>query len=104
MHHPGAIQQFTRIPRGRWGAAFILALCLSLLFVQTTAAEHSHDGRPLYQFDCDFCLKLSTSDDALPVTSIHLDQVAQSVDFFQQQLLLPFIALPAARSRAPPSL
>jgi hypothetical protein len=45
-------------------------LVLTLLFVQAVSLNHNHSGDLSDRVDCDICLKIGSSDDALVSTSL----------------------------------
>ncbi len=77
-------------------------LCALLLFAQGAAVAHDHDEDPRQRYDCDICLKIGSSTDA--ITSSHPDSLAPPlrhvwIDLETQPV---FPRLPDLHARAPP--
>ena len=76
-------------------------VCLLLLFAQSANLLHSHDDTHV-RYDCDICLKIESSSDAIAVG--HIDYPVSPVqhDWLNATPEAPFLPLSDIRSRAPP--
>lgn len=81
-----------------------LMLCLFLVFAQSAALVHSHDGDLQKQFDCDICLKLNSSDTALGSSTATLAVVTASPVVALPQFSFTSLELTVFHARAPPAL
>lgn len=81
-----------------------LLLCLFLVFAQSAALVHSHEGDLQKQFDCDICLKLSSTDHAIASTAFDFAELkttsAESLPQFHAITISPAVF----HARAPPFL
>ena len=95
--------EFSVAARDRFRSLPLAAVvCLLLLFVQSAALSHSHDNDLQVRYDCDICLKIGTSTDA--VAAGHVDIPVSPIEFEWRDAVteLPFLPLRDLRSRAPP--
>lgn len=79
-------------------------LMLCLLLAQSVDLVHNHDGELNQRFDCDICLKLGSNTVAAVAADFSFELVPGGFAVVDKGLVAPFIALPAARSRAPPGV
>ena len=93
----------TRIKRlpGRRGI-FLLA-ALALVVSQTLALEHTHNGDLQLRFDCQLCVKLSSADDAIPVSLVVVELERQNPDYVEPFHAVIVAAQPSPVARAPPA-
>ena len=77
-------------------------VCALLLFVQGATLVHSHDSDVQQRYDCDICLKIGSSADA--ITTGHADNPIDPNrrEWLVHAVELPFLPLRDVRSRAPP--
>lgn len=79
-----------------------LLTVLVLVFSQGVALQHSHDGDLNYRYDCDFCVKLGTSDNLLS-SDAPLPEPADIASIVLPSSDQPIFSLaPTPLSRAPP--
>lgn len=81
--------------------ACVFALSAVLLLAQGIELGHSHDDLQS-QVDCQICLKHSGKGKTLLASGLSFDLAGSQVYRLDLQLHRPFLALPAAKSRAPP--
>lgn len=79
----------------------LLALCAVVVLAQGVELTHSHD-EPQSQLDCHICLKLGNKGKAVAATSIEVNADKIQVLFVSDDHDLPYVAVPPAKSRAPP--
>ena len=77
-------------------------LCALLLLVQGAAVAHDHDDDPGKRYDCDICLKIGSSTDA--ISSSHPDSLAPPMRHAWRDLEAApvFPRFPDLHARAPP--
>jgi len=79
----------------------LLALCAIVVLAQGTELSHSHDDLQS-QLDCQICLKLGSKGKAAAATSLEFNVENGGALFISADRHLPFLAVPPAKSRAPP--
>jgi len=84
-------------------APVYLLLCFMLVFVQSAALIHNHDGELQSRFDCDICLKVNATDHAIASASFEFVVVSGAPQFEAPQFSVTFSTPPAFRARAPPT-
>ena len=83
-------------------APVYLLLCFMLVFVQSAALIHSHDGDLQRKFDCDICLKVNATDHAIASSQFEFVIVSGTPQIETAQFSATFSIAPAFRARAPP--
>ena len=82
----------------------MLLLSASLVLAQGILQSHHHDGSLLPQYECDICLKVNTSDQALASSAIAFHMVRTPAETFEPFYETFTRELPAFAARAPPTL
>ncbi|MCB1672459.1 MAG: hypothetical protein R3F41_08200 [Gammaproteobacteria bacterium] len=94
--------QLTSVLLSQRNRLLLLAAALVFVLTQTIIQQHSHEGDLSLHPDCQICLKLGSQNNPtvakfsvpdLPVSTVRFQVIVPD---------LPFIAVPAPRSRAPP--
>jgi len=78
-------------------------LCFLLVAIQSTTLAHTHHGKPQQQADCEFCLKLNSSEDAVVATELSIELAIKTElvpEAIQSLRYLPYLP---KKARAPPS-
>ncbi len=101
-HSSISVSRFDWLRLSRRGAiACMLALSAVLLLAQGVELSHSHDDIQS-QLDCQICLKHGSKGKLHVASGISLDLRSASVYGLDIQPEQPLLALPPAKSRAPP--
>lgn len=79
----------------------LLALCTIVVLAQGIELTHSHDDLQS-QLDCHICLKLGSKGKAVTTAAPQFHAEGVSTLFVSADRHFPFLAVPPARSRAPP--
>ena len=87
----------------RYLLACVLALGSLMLTAQGIELSHSHDNLQS-QLDCQICFKQGSKGKALLSSGLNIEIQASIAFNLESQSAQPFIAVPPAKSRAPPSL
>ena len=80
----------------------VTLVCLSLLLVQGAALAHSHESDLQVRYDCDICLKIGSSTDAIAACQVDNPVSPVRREWLDATAEAPFLPLRDLRSRAPP--
>jgi len=83
-------------------APVYLFLCFLLVFVQSAALIHNHDGDLQSRFDCDICLKVNGTDQAVSSAQFEFVIASGTPQVEIAQFSATVSTLPSFRARAPP--
>lgn len=87
----------------RYLLACVLALGSLLLTAQGIELSHSHDNLQS-QLDCQICFKQGSKGKVLLSSGLNIEIQASIAFSLESQPAQPFVAVPPAKSRAPPGL
>ncbi len=94
--------QLTSVFLSERNRILLLAAALVFLLTQTLILQHSHNGDLSLHPDCQICLKLGSQNNVTIAKSSVPDFRAAVIRYRFSVPVLPFNAVPAPRSRAPP--
>ena len=77
-------------------------VCLLLLIVQGAALTHSHESDLQVRYDCDICLKIGSTTDAIAAGHVDIPSTPVRHEWLDATAETPFLPLLDLRSRAPP--
>jgi len=83
-------------------APVYLFLCFLLVFVQSAALIHNHDGDLQSRFDCDICLKVNGTDQAIASAQFEFVIASGAPQIAIAQYSASISTTPSFRARAPP--
>lgn len=79
-----------------------VVLCLVFLFLEVAGLAHSHEGDLERDLDCEICLNIGTSEDAIASSDQTFDPRTNNTAFLQYAEQISFGPAIPANSRAPP--
>jgi len=92
-----------RAPDSLKESIIVSLLCFVLVAAQGATLIHTHDDKPQRQAECEFCLKLNSSEDAVVATELSIELTTKSVVVPEAIQSLYYLAYLPKKARAPPS-
>ena len=98
-----AEQRFGVAARDRFRSLPLAAVvCVLLLFVQSATLSHSHEDDLRLRYDCDICLKIGSSTDAVTASPLAESTTPQQQEWLDRKAEPLFPRLLDLHARAPP--
>lgn len=82
----------------------VLLAALMLVLSQSIAFAHSHEGDLQLRVDCQLCAKISSADEAVPVTVTLTASEWPDAAYVESEFPLVAVSVTSRSARAPPSL